>query len=224
MQVLNGCDGARPFPFPAPFTGPSAEQGSGCFSARRSSLRESRAILNDEQTGACSRRLYLEGMEPTHQGQVETLLTEAAAEHADLMSRLPPELRASLPVDAQGVTRAIDHVAAAAGLSVSERRALVRPHAVTPAVMHARVFGGAPLARETVIGSFVEGARVRAEALAALADRVGGEPLGREVRAELVAHPPPVGADGHDAVPALRATYAAHERAALMIAASLDGH
>ena len=161
-------------------------------------------------------------MAQTHQGHVETLLTEAAAEHADLISRLPPELQASLPVDAQGITRAIDDLAGAAGLSVNERRALVRPHAVNPAVMHARVFGGAPLARETVIGSFVEGARVRAEALAALADRVGGEPLGREVRALLVAQSPPVGADGHDVVPALRATYAAHETAAIVIAASLD--
>jgi hypothetical protein len=156
---------------------------------------------------------------------VEALLSDAAAEHASLMSQLSPELRASLPVDAQGVTRAIDHLAAAAGLSDSERRALVRPHAVNPAVLHARVFGRAPIARETVIGSFVEGARVRADALAALADLVGGEPLGRDVRRLLVAHPPPppAGADGHDVVPALRATYTAHEQAAVMIAASLDG-
>ncbi len=162
-------------------------------------------------------------MEVTHRAYVETVLSEAAAEHATLMSRLPPELRASLPVDAQGVTRAIDHLADAAGLSASERHALITPHAVNPAVMHARVFGGAPLARETVIGSFVEGARVRADALAALADRVGGEPLGQQVRAVLVAHPPPVRADGQDVVPALRATYGAQERAAVMIAESLDG-
>ena len=116
------------------------------------------------------------GMDETHRGRVAALLADAAAEHASLMSRLPDELRASLPVDAQGVTQAIDHLATAAGLSDSERRALIRPHAVNPAVLHARVFGGAPLARETVIGSFVEGARVRAEALAALADTVGGEP------------------------------------------------
>ena len=90
-------------------------------------------------------------------------------------------------------------------------------------MLHARVFGRAPLTRETVIGSFVEGARVRADALGALADAVGGEPLGREVRKLLVAHPPPVGADGDDVVPALRATYAAHERAAVVIATSLDG-
>lgn len=84
------------------------------------------------------------------------------------------------------------------------------------------MFGRAPLARETVIGSFVEGARVRADALGGLADVVGGEPLGREVRSLLIAHPPPVDSDGHDVVPALRATYAAHERVVVMIAASLD--
>jgi hypothetical protein len=89
-------------------------------------------------------------------------------------------------------------------------------------VLHARVFGGAPLARETVIASFVEGARVRADALAALADAVGGEGLGREVRSLLVANPPPAGAEEDDVVSALRATYAAHERAAVMIAERLD--
>lgn len=165
----------------------------------------------------------MQRMDETHRERVEALLSEAAAEHASLLSRLPPELTRSLPVDAQGVTQAIDHLAAAAGLSESERRALIRPHGVNPAVLHARVFGRAPLARETVIGSFVEGARVRADALGALADLVGGEPLGREVRTLLIAHPPPVDADGHDDVPALRATYAAHECAVAMIAASLDG-
>jgi hypothetical protein len=161
-------------------------------------------------------------MEPTHTDRVQALLRQAAVEHAELVSRLPADLQASLPVDAQGVTRAIDHLAAAAGLTVAERRALVQPHAVNPAVLHARVFGRAPLARETVIGSFVEGARVRADALGALADAVGGERLGRAVRRVLVTHPPPLGGDGREAVRELRATYAAHERAALMIAASLD--
>lgn len=161
-------------------------------------------------------------MDVTHRAHVETLLAEAAAAHASLMERLPPEISSYLPVDAQGVTQAIDHLATAAGLSVSERQALVRPHAVNPAVLHARVFGGAPLARETVIASFVEGARVRADALAGLADAIGGEPLGQEVRRLLVAHPPPAGADGPEVVPALRATYAAHERAVLLIAERLD--
>lgn len=157
-----------------------------------------------------------------HRGRVEALLSEAAAERTSLMSHLSPDLQASLPVDAQGTTRAIDYLASVAGLSRSDRRALVRPHAVNPAVLHARVFGGAPLAPETVIGSFVEGARVRADALAALADAIGGEPLGQAVRRLLVAHPPPISAGGEDVVPALRATYAAHERAVVIIAASLD--
>ena len=161
-------------------------------------------------------------MADSHRARVEALLAEAAAQHVTLLTQLPPDLQASLPVDAQGVTHAIDHLATAAGLSADERHALIRPHATNPAVMHARVFGRAPLARETVIGSFVDGARVRADALVALADTVGGAPLGSEVRALLVAHPPPVAADGPDVVDALRATYAAQERAALVIAAGLD--
>ena len=158
----------------------------------------------------------------SHRDRVGGLLADGAAAHAALVASLPPALAASLPVDAQGVTEAIDHLAGAAGMSESERRALIRPHAVNPAVLHARVYGPAPLARETVIASFVEGARVRADALAALADAVGGEPLGQGVRKLLVDNPPPLSADEVDVVPALIATYAAHERAALMIAAGLD--
>jgi hypothetical protein len=162
-------------------------------------------------------------VQATHRGHVETLLSEAAAAHASLLTRLPPDLRESLPVDAQGVTHAIDHLAGAAGLSESERRALIRPHAINPAVLHARVFGPTSLTRDTVIASFVEGARVRADALLALADAVGGEPLGQKVRRLLVADPPPAaGAEFSEAVSALRATYAAHERAVVMIAERLD--
>jgi hypothetical protein len=161
-------------------------------------------------------------MHDSHVDRVEALLADAAAEHETLMSQLPAGLRESLPVDAQGITRAIDHLAVAAGLSMSERRALIRPHAVNPAVLHARVFGSAPLARETVVASFVEGARVRAEALATLADTIGGEELGQEVRRLLVDNPPPVSPDAPDVISALRATYAAHERATVLIAARLD--
>jgi hypothetical protein len=161
-------------------------------------------------------------MPATHRDYVEELLATAAADHAELISRLPDELRASLPVDAQGVTRAIEHLAAAAGLSDDQRRALIRPHAVNPAVLHARVFGPAPLTRETVIASFVEGARVRAAALTELAEAVGGESLVLEVRTVLAAHPPPVRADASDVLSDLRATYDAHERASVMIAAGLD--
>jgi hypothetical protein len=161
-------------------------------------------------------------MHDSHVDRVEALLADAAAEHETLMAQLPAGLRESLPVDAQGITRAIDHLAVAAGLSMSERRALIRPHAVNPAVLHARVFGSAPLARETVVASFVEGARVRAEALATLADTIGGEELGQEVRRLLVDNPPPVSPDAPDVISALRATYAAHERATVLIAARLD--
>jgi len=157
-----------------------------------------------------------------HRDRVASLLADGAAAHAALLAALPPALAASLPVDAQGVTEAIDLLATEAGLSRDERRALVRPHAVNPAVLHARVFGPAPLARETVIASFVEGARVRADALTALADTIGGEPLGRAVRELLVRDPPPADPAAPDAVAGLRATYAAHERAALAIAACLD--
>ncbi|MBV9334461.1 MAG: hypothetical protein JO243_01100 [Solirubrobacterales bacterium] len=161
-------------------------------------------------------------MRRTHRDHVAELLATAAADHARLIAQLPDELRASLPVDAQGVTRAIEHLAIAAGLNDEQRRALIRPHAVNPAVLHARVFGPTPLTRETVIASFVEGARVRAAALTELAGAVGGERLVREVRTVLAADPPPVRAEAPDVVGALRATYAAHERAAILIAAGLD--
>lgn len=164
-------------------------------------------------------------MVATHRTRVEELLAEAEAAHRALLMAMPPEVGASLPVDAQGITRAIDHIASAAGLSAPERRQLVRPHAVNPAVLHARVFGAAPLTTETVIGAFVEGARVRADALVTLAETVGDRGLVEEVNALLIDHPLPT-ADSHqstgDPIEALRDAYAAQEQAALTIAARLD--
>ena len=125
-------------------------------------------------------------------------------------------------MDAQGITEAIDYVAESAGLSAAQRRTLIQPHAVNPAVMHARVFGGAPLAEETVMGSFVEGARVRADTLATLAYLIGGEPLSAEVRGLLVEHPLPLPDEGFAGVPALRAAYEVQERAIMLIATRLD--
>jgi hypothetical protein len=55
--------------------------------------------------------------------------------------------------------------------------------------------------------------------LGVLADAAG---VGEAVRALLVEHPPPAG-EGANAVAALRDTYAAQERAAVTIAAGLDG-
>jgi hypothetical protein len=161
-------------------------------------------------------------MATTHRARVEAMLADASARHAALLPQLPPELRASLPVDAQGITEAIDFLAETAGLSAAERRTLIRPHAVNPAVMHARVFGAAPLAEETIMGSFVDGARVRAEALASLADAVGGPALTAEVRALLVEHPLPLADDGLAGADALRAAYDAQERAVVAIATRLD--
>ena len=164
-------------------------------------------------------------MVASHRARVEELLTEAEAAHRALLIAVPAEIGASLPVDAQGITRAIDHIADAAGLSASERRQLVSPHAVNPAVLHARVFGTAPLTDETVIGAFVEGARVRADALVTLADTIGDEQLIQEVHALLIDHPLPT-IDGRDStedpVAALRDAYAAQEQATLAIASRLD--
>lgn len=164
-------------------------------------------------------------MVASHRARVEELLAEAEAAHRAMLIGMPAEIGASLPVDAQGITRAIDHIASAAGLSTAERRQLVRPHAVNPAVLHARVFGAAPLAAETVIGAFVDGARVRAEALVTLAATVGDQSLVEQVHALLIDHPLPT-ADGHestaDPVAALRDAYSAQEQAALTIAARLD--
>jgi hypothetical protein len=174
---------------------------------------------------AAGRGANLMAMVASHRAHVEELLAEAQAAHSALLDSVPEDIRASLPVDAQGITRAIDHIAGAAGYSAIERRQLVTPHAVNPAVLHARVFGAAPLTDETVVGAFVEGARVRAEALVTLADSVGDEELVQDVHALLIDHPLPA-VDGHetttDPAAALRDAYAAQERATLLIAASLD--
>jgi hypothetical protein len=162
-------------------------------------------------------------MTMTHRERVEAMLAAAAAAHEALLPQLPLNVRESLPVDAQGITEAIDFLAEAAGLSPAERRRLVRPHAVNPAVMHARVFGGAPLAEETVMGSFVEGARVRADAIVNLAEVAGGASLSAEVQALLVENPLPLADGGLAGVEALRAAYDAQERAVLIIATRLDG-
>ncbi len=161
----------------------------------------------------------------SHRAHVEKLLAAARAAHSALLDAVPADVGASLPVDAQGITRAIDHLAGAAGFSQLERRRFVSPHAVNPAVLHARVFGAAPLTTETVIGAFVDGARVRADAIVTLAESVGDEALIRDVHALLIDHPLPT-ADGRestrDPAGALRDAYAAQELATLRIAEHLD--
>jgi hypothetical protein len=150
----------------------------------------------------------------SHQREVEAILAGARAERAALLDQLSPALRASLPVDATGITQAIDHLGDAAGLDLHGEQ--VRGHRTNSAVLHGRVFGRAPLSRDTVLAAFVDGALVRAETLAHLADEVGGEDLEEDVRELLERHPPAA------QEPLLRAAYEAQEDAALRIAAHLD--
>ena len=150
----------------------------------------------------------------THRREVEAILAGARAERAALHDQLSPGLRAALPVDATGITQAIDHLGEAAGLDLHREQA--QGHKTNSAVLHGRVFGCAPLSRDTVLAAFVDGARVRAETLAHLAEAVGGDALADEVRASLERHPPAA------TEPELRAAYAAQEDAALRIAVHLD--
>ncbi|MBI5105261.1 MAG: hypothetical protein HZB46_09820 [Solirubrobacterales bacterium] len=158
----------------------------------------------------------------THQEAVEAILAAARAQHALLLGQVSPGLQASLPVDATGITHAIARIAEATGRGDEVAAELAARHRANPAVLHGRVFGRAPLSTGTVLAAFVEGARVRADVLLELAEAAGGTELGEEVRALLVAAPPPVDAGVPGAADALRATYAAQERAAVRIAAALD--
>jgi hypothetical protein len=147
----------------------------------------------------------------THRLQVEAILAGARAEHRALLEHLSPALRASLPVDATGITQAIDHLAEAAGRPPEQMHGeQVRAHRTNSAVLHGRVFGRAPLAPETVRAAFEDGARVRAGVLVELAGEVGGEALAVEVR-ELVG-----------SAAGLQELYAGQERAAIRIAAHID--
>jgi glycine cleavage system regulatory protein len=161
-------------------------------------------------------------MPPTHRQEIEAILAGARAERAALLERVSPALRASLPVDATGITQAIEHLAELAGLSEELRRAQARAHQANPAVLHGRVFGRAPLSPETVTAAFVEGARVRAGLLARVAAALGGQDLEDEVAALLAERPPDPDATGRTSAPVLRAAYAAQEDAALRIAEHVD--
>jgi hypothetical protein len=147
----------------------------------------------------------------THRREVEAILAGARAERAALLDQLSPALRASLPVDATGITQAIDHLGEAAGLDLHAEQ--VRGHKTNAAVLHGRVFGRRPLSRDTVLAAFVDGARVRAETLVHLAVEVGGEPLELQIERLLSEHPPQADLPG---------AYAAQERATVLIANSLD--
>jgi hypothetical protein len=168
--------------------------------------------------------------------ELEAVLAGARAAHAEMLERVPAGLRASLPVDATGVTRAIEILAAAVGIGAEIRAERDRLNRSNPAVLHGRVFGRVPLGPDTVVAAFAEGARARATLLARLAEAIDGDALRGEVQALLAEHPPPdadAGAAGEpagesaldagaDRVAALRAAYDAQERAVLLCAGRLD--
>ena len=54
----------------------------------------------------------------THRRQVEAILAGARAERAALLDQLSPALQASLPVDATGITQALDYLGETAGLDL----------------------------------------------------------------------------------------------------------
>jgi hypothetical protein len=151
--------------------------------------------------------------------EIEAILAGSRAEHRALLEAVSPGLRASLPVDATGVTQAIARLAELTGLRDEVAGELARGNATNAAVLHGRVFGRAPLSSDTVLAAFVDGARVRAEVLLRLAGAAG---VSEEVGSLLEADPPPLDAAAPGALEALRATYAAHEQAAVRVAAALD--
>jgi hypothetical protein len=153
--------------------------------------------------------------------ELEAEIEGAHAAHAAMLERVPGDLRASLPVDATGVTRGIEILAAAVGIEDETRAERDRLNRANPAVLHGRVFGRAPLGPEMVVAAFADGARVRAVLLERLAEAVDGEALRDEVRALLADHPLPAD-DAADPVAALRAAYGAQERAVLLCAGRLD--
>lgn len=160
-------------------------------------------------------------MAPSRRQEIEAILAGARAERAALLGALSPALRASLPVDATGITQAIDHLADLAGLSEDLRAEQARAHRTNPAVLHGRVFGRAPLSPETVAAAFAEGARVREHLLEQLAGALGGSALRDDVRALLAARPPDLATPRAPAA-VLRDAYAAQEDAAVRIAEHLD--
>src|SRR3954466_3343878 len=134
----------------------------------------------------------------THRSQVEAILAGARAERAALLDQLSPALRASLPVDATGISQALDQLGEAAGLDL--HREQLQAAKTNAAVLHGRVFGRTPLSRATVEAAFRAGARARAETLSPLAEAVGAD-VG-----------PLLALDGD-----LEAIYGAQEQAALRI-------
>src|SRR3954464_14582722 len=108
---------------------------------------------------------------------LETEIEGAHAAHAAMLERVPEDLRASLPVDATGVTRGIEILAAAVGIEDEIRAERDRLNRANPRALPGRVFGRAPLGPEMVVAAFADGARVRAVLLERIPRALHGEAL-----------------------------------------------
>lgn len=158
----------------------------------------------------------------SYRAEVDAILAGARAERAALLAAVSPELAASLPVDATGITQAIEHLATAVELRDELQAEQALGHRTNPAVLHGRVFGRAPLSPDTVLAAFADGARVRESVLEHLAQAIGGGELALRVRAALAQSPPPEVVAGPEATDALRDAYAAQERVVSDLACELD--
>lgn len=153
---------------------------------------------------------------------IEGLIVRAHVDHEVLLARVGEPLRASLPVDATGVTQAIDVLAGEVGMADELRAERDRLHRANPAVLHGRVFGRTALPPDTVVAAFADGARARAVLLERLAVAIGGDGLRDEVARLLARCPLPADAAADEATDLLRAAYDAQERAVVLCAARLD--
>jgi hypothetical protein len=168
----------------------------------------------------------VEDPEGGYRAKLARLIADAHAAHADLLERVPAGVRASLPVDATGVTQAIDVLAAALGIGAEIAARRDRLNRANPAVLHGRVFGRTEqLSRETVVAAFADGARVRRALLEQIAEAIGDDDLIAALDDLLDAHPPPdAGRPDGDEIERLRDAYAAQEGAVLLCAERLDAH
>jgi len=168
----------------------------------------------------------VEHPEGGYRAKLARLIADAHAAHADLLERVPAGVRASLPVDATGVTQAIDVLAAALGIGPEIAARRDRLNRANPAVLHGRVFGRTEqLSRETVVAAFADGARVRRALLEQIAEAIGDDDLIAALDDLLDAHPPPdAGRPDGDEIERLRDAYAAQEGAVLLCAERLDAH
>jgi hypothetical protein len=168
----------------------------------------------------------VEPPEDGYRAKLARLIADAHAAHAELLERVPAGVRASLPVDATGVTQAIDVLAGALGIGAEIAARRDRLNRANPAVLHGRVFGRTEqLSPETVVAAFADGARVRRALLEQIAEAIGDADLIAALEELLDGHPPPDpgGAEGDD-IERLRDAYAAQERAVLLCAERLDEH